>query len=82
MCEPSLLSMCDRVLPILDYPMQADVYTILCFSEMSLPRADIFPAFIFLTSPHELSADPIPSTFEVTRQDIKPRTLVDGKGYF
>ena len=40
--------------------MQVDVYTILCFTEMSLTRADILPAFIFFTSPHEHSADIIP----------------------
>ena len=48
---------------------------------MSLPRSDIFPDLIVLTSPHERSADPIPSIFEVTLQATKPRTLVDGKDY-
>ena len=62
--------------------MQADEYTILCFSEMSLPRADLFPDFIVLTSSHEHSAYPIPSTFEVTLQATKPRTLVYGIGVF
>ena len=41
-----------------------------------------FPDFIFLTSPHERSADPIPRIFEVTLQDTKPRTLVNGEQYF
>ena len=45
---------------------------------MSLPRADLFPDLVVLTSPHERSADPIPRMFEVTLQDTKPRTLVDG----
>ena len=49
---------------------------------MSLPRADIFPDFIVLTSPHESSADPIPRIFEVTLQATKPRTVVDGNDYF
>ena len=49
---------------------------------MSLPRADIFPDFIVLTSPHERSADPIPRIFEVTLQATKPRTVVDGNEYF
>ena len=49
---------------------------------MSLPSADLFPHFIVLTSPHELSADPIPIIFEVTLQATKPRTLVDDKEYF
>ena len=49
---------------------------------MSLPRADLFPDFIVLTSLHERSADNIPRIFEVTLQDIKPRTLVDVKEYF
>ena len=74
--------MLDRDLSILDSSIQADVYTIICFSEISLPRADIFPDFIFLTSPHERSADPIPRIFEVTLQATKPRTLVDGNEYF
>ena len=49
---------------------------------MSLPRADLFPDFIVLTSPHERFADPIPIIFEVTLQATKPRTLVDGNEYF
>ena len=49
---------------------------------MSLPRADLFPDSIVLTSPHERSADPIPGIFEVTLQATKPRTLVDGNEYF
>ena len=48
---------------------------------MSLTRADLFPDLIVLTSPHELSADPIPRIFEVTLQATKPRTLVDVKEY-
>ena len=48
---------------------------------MSLPRADLFPDFIFLTSPHEISEDPIPIMFEVTLQATKPRTFVGGKDY-
>ena len=62
--------------------MQADVYAIICFSEMSLPIADIFPNFILLTPPHERSADPIPRIIEFTLQAKKPRTLLDGKDYF
>ena len=46
---------------------------------MSLPRADIFPDLIVLTSPYERSTDPIPSIFEVTLQSTTPSTLVDGK---
>ena len=68
--------------PILASSMQADLYTIIFFSEISLPRVDILPDLISLTSPHECSADPIQITFEVTMQDIKPRTLVHGKEYF
>ena len=49
---------------------------------MSLTRADIFTYLIVLTSPHERSADPISSIFEVTLQATKPTTLVDGKEYF
>ena len=49
---------------------------------MSLPRADLFLDFIVLTSPHELSADPISRFFEVTLQATKPRTVVDGNEYF
>ena len=49
---------------------------------MSLPRADLFPYFIVLTSPHVRSADPIPKTIEVTLQATKPITLVDGQDYF
>ena len=49
---------------------------------MPLTEADILPDFIVLTSPHEHSADPIPSSFEVTLQATKPRTLVGGKEYF
>ena len=49
---------------------------------MSLPRADLFPDFIVLTSPYERSADPIPRIFEVTLQATKPRTLVDCKECF
>ena len=46
---------------------------------MTLPRADLFPDLIVLTSPHERSADPITRNFEVTLQATEPRTLVDGK---
>ena len=49
---------------------------------MSPPRSDIFPDLVVLTSPHERSADPIPSIFEVTLQDTKARTLLDDKDYF
>ena len=49
---------------------------------MLLTRADLFPNFIVLTSPHERSADPIPRIFEFTLQDTKPRTVVDGNDYF
>ena len=49
---------------------------------MLLPRPDIFPDLIVLTSPHERSADPIPIIFEVTLQATKPRTLIDGIEYF
>ena len=49
---------------------------------MSLPIADIFTDLMFLTSPHERSADLIPRIFEVTLQATKPITLVDGKEYF
>ena len=74
--------MFDRVITILGTSMQADVYTILCFSEISRPRAYLFPDFIVLTTPHEFSADPIPRVFEVTLQAATPRTLMDGKEYF
>ena len=74
--------MSDRDLPILDSSIQADIYIILFFSEMSLPRADIFPYFFVLTSPHERSADPIPRIFEVTLQATKPKNMVDGNEYF
>ena len=49
---------------------------------MSLPRSDLFPDLIVLTSPHEPSVDPIIGIFKVTLQATKPRTLVDGKEYF
>ena len=49
---------------------------------MSLSRADLFPDLIVLTSPHELSANPITRIFEVTLQATKPRHLVDGNDYF
>ena len=62
--------------------MQAYLYILLCFSETSLPISDIFPDFIVLTSPHERSADPIPSIFEVTLKAKKPIDLVDGKDCF
>ena len=81
-CEPSLLSVFDIVLQILDSSMQADLYKILFFSEMSLTESDILPDFIVLTPPHELSAEPIPINFEVTLQATKSRALVDGKYYF
>ena len=48
---------------------------------MSLPRADLFPDLIVLTSPHECSEDPIPSIFEVTLKTTKPGTLGGGKEY-
>ena len=71
-------------LPILVHRwiIQAYVYTILCFSEMSLPTADLFPDLIVLTLPHERSADPIPRIFEVTLQATNSRTFVDGNEYF
>ena len=81
LCEQFLLPLWYIFLPILSSSIQAYVYTILCFSDISLPRADLFPDFIVLTSPHELSADPIPRIFEVTLQATKPRTLVDVKEY-
>ena len=62
--------------------MQSDVYTILCFSEMSLPRSDIYPDLIVLIAPHEQSVDPITIIFEFTLQAITPRTFVDGKECF
>ena len=49
---------------------------------MPLPRSDIFPYLMVLTSPRERSADPIPRLIEVTLQATKPRALVDGKEYF
>ena len=49
---------------------------------MSLPRTDLFPYFNILTSPHERSADPIPTSYEVTLQATKPKTFVDGNDYF
>ena len=49
---------------------------------MSLPRCDLFPDLVVLTSPHERSADPITEIFEGTQQSTKPRTLVGGKEYF
>ena len=49
---------------------------------MSLPRADLFPDFIVLTSPHERSVDTIPNIFEVTLPAIKTTTFVDVKEYF
>ena len=49
---------------------------------MPLTRTVIFPDLVVLTSPHELSAYPIPRIFEVTLQATKPRTLVDVKEYF
>ena len=61
--------------------MQAYVYRIICFSEISLPRADLLPALIVLTSTHECSAYPIQRIFEVTLHDKKPRTFVYGKDY-
>ena len=66
LCEPSLLSVWDRLLPIISSSIQTDVYTILGFSEISLPRAYLLSGFIVLTSPYERSADPIPRIFEVT----------------
>ena len=48
--------------------MQAYVYTILHFSENSLPRAHLLPDLIVLTPPRELSADHIPIILEVTRK--------------
>ena len=65
MCGLSLLLVFDRVLTIIASSIQADVYTIICFSEMSLLRADVLPHLIVLTSPHERSADPITRIFEV-----------------
>ena len=49
---------------------------------MSLPRADLFPGFIVLTSPHKRSADLIPRIFEVNLQATEPRIVVDGNEYF
>ena len=71
--------MFDIVLPIIDSSMQIYVYTILCFSEMSLPKAYILPGFIVLTSPQEHSEYPFPRIFEVTLQDTTTRTLLEGK---
>ena len=48
---------------------------------MSLPRDDLFPDLIVLTSPHERSADLILSIFKVTLKHTKPITLVDSKEY-
>ena len=72
----------DRAITILASSIQPHVYTLLCFSDISLPIADLFPDFIVLTSPHERSADLIPRIFEVTLKATKLRTLVDGKDYF
>ena len=49
---------------------------------MSLPRADLFPDVMVLTSPHERSADPIPRIFVFTLQATKSSTVVDGNEYF
>ena len=49
---------------------------------MSLPRSDLLPDLIVLTSPHKLSAYPIPRIFEVNLQATKPITLGDDKKYF
>ena len=68
--------------PIIASSMQSYLYTILCFSENSLPRADILPEFIVLTSPCERSADPISRILSVNLQATTPRTLVDDKEYF
>ena len=46
--------------------MQEDVFTIFCFSEMSLPISDIFNDYIILTLPHELSADNITRILKLT----------------
>ena len=80
--QPFLIFVWDRFLPILYSSIEADVYTILCFSEMSPRRADLFPGLIVLTSPQELSADLIPRIVEVILQATKPRTFVDSKEYF
>ena len=44
--------------------------------------ADLFPDLIVFTSPHERSAAPIPSTFDVTLHATNPRTFVKGSEYF
>ena len=46
LCGPSLLFVWDRALRILASSIKADIYTILCFSKMSLPGTDLFPDFI------------------------------------
>ena len=74
--------MFDRVLRFIDSSIQADVYKILYFSEMSLPSADILSDLIVLTSPHERYTYTIPRIFEVALKATKLRNLVDGKGYF
>ena len=74
--------MFDKVIPIIASSMQADEYKILCFSEILLPRSDILPDLVVLTSPHERSADYIPKIFKLTLQATTPRTLVDDKDYF
>ena len=74
--------MFDEFFPIIASSMQTYVYTIISFSEMSLPGSDIFPDLIVLISLHERSADHIPIFFELTLQATKPRTLVDGIQYF
>ena len=56
-----------------------NVYTILCFSEMSLPSADLFPDFIVLTSPHERSADPIPSLLDWVTMYQHPICIIDSQ---
>ena len=62
--------------------MQSKVYKMICFSEMSLSRANILPDLILLTLPPKWYADHTPGIFEHTLKSIKPRTLVDCKQYF
>ena len=70
--------MSNRDLPILASSIQADVYTVLCFSEISLPSAYLFPDFIVLRSPHKRSADPIGiGSAERSCGDVK--TIKSGK---
>ena len=73
--------MFDRILPILVSSLQEYIYTILCFSEISLTRADILSDLIVLTSPHERSAYYIPRIVEGTLHDTTQMIFVNGKEY-